>query len=214
MTLFQPIFIYTVAYEGSEADVASHVAPFLALNPLSTTLTPDVAFADLYTVTGNGKDSGVCIKDNNILGSGASLLAWNTTDLRSAYNIFSKLTADSRFSTSAMLLESYGLNGVRAVDPASTALAPKERERPILTTPVVWWAGNYAKTRDEAYAYAKSIRDALYTGVSLKRHAYVNYAVGDETVEEMYGYEKWRLEKLRQLKAKWDPQNTFKWYNP
>lgn len=44
--------------------------------------------------------------------------------------------------------------------------------------------------------------------------AYPNYANGDEPTEALYGYESWRLEKLRGLKAKYDPQNRFRFYNP
>lgn len=45
-------------------------------------------------------------------------------------------------------------------------------------------------------------------------NAYVNYAYGDETLEQMYGYEPWRLKKLRALKKKYDPENKFRFYNP
>lgn len=44
--------------------------------------------------------------------------------------------------------------------------------------------------------------------------AYVNYAFGDEPMEQIYGYEAWRLEKLRTAKAKYDPSNKFGYYNP
>ena len=43
---------------------------------------------------------------------------------------------------------------------------------------------------------------------------YINYAAGDEPLESIYGYEPWRLEKLRSLKAQYDPDNKFRYYNP
>lgn len=43
---------------------------------------------------------------------------------------------------------------------------------------------------------------------------YVNYAAGHESLESMYGYESWRLERLRALKAQYDPLNGFAYYNP
>ena len=43
---------------------------------------------------------------------------------------------------------------------------------------------------------------------------YLNYAFGDESLESMYGHEPWRLEKLRALKAQYDPENRFAYYNP
>jgi hypothetical protein len=43
---------------------------------------------------------------------------------------------------------------------------------------------------------------------------YVNYATGDEPLQAKYGYEQWRLERLRTLKAQWDPEGRFSHYHP
>jgi hypothetical protein len=105
---------------------------------------------------------------------------------------------------------------VREVDPASTALAPEEREYPVLASPVLWWEGDNEQTTMDAYAYASAMRNALYTGLDKtdkKRHCYVNYANGEERKPEMYGYDS-RLEKLAALKKEWDPKNKFGFYNP
>jgi FAD/FMN-containing dehydrogenase len=45
-------------------------------------------------------------------------------------------------------------------------------------------------------------------------HSYVNYAHGDEKLESLYGYEPWRLEKLRALKKEYDPKGKFSFYAP
>lgn len=47
-----------------------------------------------------------------------------------------------------------------------------------------------------------------------KPTTYVNYAFGTEPLEQMYGHEPWRLEKLRSLKNKYDPFGRFNYYNP
>lgn len=39
---------------------------------------------------------------------------------------------------------------------------------------------------------------------------YVNYAAGDETLEQIYGD---KLPRLASLKAKYDPDNVFKFYH-
>jgi hypothetical protein len=126
------------------------------------------------------------------------------------------LTADPRFNASITLLENYGVQGVRAVDPASTALALEEREYPVLASPVLWWDGGDARTTKDAYAYVNAMRDALYTDVdksNKKRHCYVNCANGDEQGPEMYGYDS-RLQKLAGLESEWDPKNRFGYYTP
>ena len=62
--------------------------------------------------------------------------------------------------------------------------------------------------------WAQKTRD-LWNAGQPKRlpTTYVNYAFGDESLESMYGYEPWRLERLRALKAQYDPNNRFAYYN-
>ncbi|KAF2036502.1 FAD-binding domain-containing protein [Setomelanomma holmii] len=211
-----PIVAYTVAYEGSEADAEPYAAQFKAIGPISTTVSTNVNYVELYTVTGNNLGSQACVRNDNILGAGTSLPAWDLVGVRKAFTIFGNLTADARFANSITLLENYGMQGVRAVDPATTALAPEERERPVLASPVLWWEGDNEKTTQDAYAYVSAMRNALYTGMdkaNQKRHCYVNYANGEEKKPEMYGYDA-RLEKLTALKKEWDPKNKFGFYNP
>ncbi|KAH7093198.1 hypothetical protein FB567DRAFT_544580 [Paraphoma chrysanthemicola] len=210
------VVAYTVAYEGSEDEAAKWAAQFAAVGPISTTTSTNVNYVDLYTVTGNSIDGQVCQRNKNGAGAGVSLPAWDLTGLRKAFTIFSKMTADPRFNSAITLLENYGMQGVRAVDSTTTALALEEREYPILASPVLWWEGVDEQTTKDADAYMIAIRNALYTGLdstSKKRHAYVNYANGDEPTQELYGYDS-RLEKLKELKKLWDPENRFGFYNP
>ncbi|KAF2261385.1 FAD-binding domain-containing protein [Lojkania enalia] len=212
-----PVFIYHVVIEGTESDLEPWAAPFKALSPISTTLSRDINYVELYTTTGNNLDSAVCKRNENILGSGVTLPKWDNAGLRKAYNIFSNMTADPRFKSSAVLFENYGMNGVQKIDPRSSAVAVEERMHPVLSTPIIWYEGDSEANHATAYTYASKIRDALYEGViqaNGKRHTYVNYAIGDEPKQEVYGYEDWRWEKLTGLKRTWDPMNRFRFYNP
>lgn len=199
-----PVVLYTVAYEGSQAQAEPYAARFIALGTILTKVDT-VNYVELYTVTGNNLTSQACTQNENVLGAGVSLPAWDIQGVRKAFEIFGEYTADPRFNTSITLMENYGMQGVRAVDPESTALAPEERELPILASAVIWWAGEDKETTKVAETYIHAMRDALYTGVdadsSKKRHCYVNYASGDELKPEVYGTENelalWISEKQR-----------------
>lgn len=59
------------------------------------------------------------------------------------------------------------------------------------------------------------MRKAVVEGSgSDKLHAYVNYATGEESLREVYGYEPWRQRKLKDLKKKYDPEGRFNFYVP
>ena len=49
---------------------------------------------------------------------------------------------------------------------------------------------------------------------SKQLRAYVNYAFGDESLPEMYGDEPWKMQRLRELKRKYDPKGRFNFYAP
>lgn len=43
---------------------------------------------------------------------------------------------------------------------------------------------------------------------------YINYARGNEDYREMYGFEQWRLQNLKNIKAKYDPKGKFSNFLP
>ena len=70
---------------------------------------------------------------------------------------------------------------------------------------------------DAAETWAKETWDIWNAGQpSRPPKTYVNYAQGHdyETLESIYGYEPWRLHRLRSLKATYDPENRFRFYVP
>lgn len=70
---------------------------------------------------------------------------------------------------------------------------------------------------DAAEAWAQENRRLWNAGQPKRQpRTYVNYSQGKdyETLQSLYGYEPWRLDKLRSLKAKYDPQNRFRYFAP
>ena len=67
----------------------------------------------------------------------------------------------------------------------------------------------------KAIAFGENFRQALHKADgSAELHTYVNYAHGDETLQEMYGYDAWRAARLKTLKEKYDPEGRFDFYAP
>ncbi|KAF1977347.1 hypothetical protein BU23DRAFT_564869 [Bimuria novae-zelandiae CBS 107.79] len=187
-----PVVVYTISYEGTEAEAAPYFAYFQAIGPIVVQPATDVDYVSLYTVTQNSLDSIACTRNKNAMGSGASLPVWNTT-------------------AALFLLENYGMQGVRAVDASSTSLSLEERQYPIIANLTIWWEGIAAKDTADAMAYGEQIRQAFFAGLpaGAKKHTYVNYAVGTEGFNQMYGYDAPRVNKLKALKKRLDPKNRF-----
>ncbi|KAF1968485.1 FAD-binding domain-containing protein [Bimuria novae-zelandiae CBS 107.79] len=210
-----PLVQYSLACDGAASELETRAAPFLALNPITANLTTNVTHADIHRTLGAGRDIYACSKGTNQAMSGISLSRYNTAGVHKAYTLATTMSADPRFPNSAVLLENYGMDAVREVDTNAMALAPEERERPILATPLIHYVGDDEDTKAQAAVWLKDLTDALYEGVAeAERHAYVNYATGNESVPEIYGREEWRLERLRGLKQTWDPENKFRFFLP
>lgn len=76
-------------------------------------------------------------------------------------------------------------------------------------------AGYPNSTLDSAAnAWLGTATAALHsTGGFEKPAVYMNYAQGTEGLGALYGYEEWRLERLKALKKKYDPEGVFSGYH-
>lgn len=125
------------------------------------------------------------------------------------FDIFGSVPLELR--DSLMFTEGYPTNRVKEIDPNSTAYP--ERASEFLISPLMSYLPN-ASLDALADDFNGRIRHALLGGDRSKLVAYANYARGDESMEEMYGRESWRLEKLRRLKKEYDPLGRFNFFAP
>ena len=209
-----PVIAYQLSFLGTAAEVEPYVARFRQAGPLSVDFVENVPYKDYYIVTNNGYNQTACQIDQNISGYAVSLPNYNKTAMRRTFEIFSEFTADETF-TSFWLLESYGSRGVKAVDYATSAIPNADRDLAVLTVPITWWNGSDAQTKAKADHYGKLIRSTLAEGADKtaeNAHIYLNYAMGGESLQQVYGKEP--LPKLMALKKKYDPANRFGFYVP
>lgn len=81
-------------------------------------------------------------------------------------------------------------------------------------SPVVTYAPD-PKLDKVAEDFGRELRNILHRSTGTDElYAYINYAIGDESLQSMYGYRGWRVAKLKTLKRQLDPLNKFKYYAP
>ncbi|KAF2756099.1 FAD-binding domain-containing protein [Pseudovirgaria hyperparasitica] len=209
---------FKVQYEGTDAQAAPFRAPFEALEPLSTTTETVTEYSKLHDAMGFGEDSvgGQRTFDVNVIT--ASLLRFDPQAMRKFYDIISEHARTPGAGTSFGMLEVYASNGAKEVPADSTAVPPEERRSNILIGGLLVHDIGNAEQAELAWSVGSKLRAALVEGIDVAKHgkpgSYVNYANGEQSVEEMYGHEPWRLEKLRDLKQRYDPERRFRFYAP
>ncbi|KAI2602122.1 FAD binding domain-containing protein [Hypoxylon sp. NC1633] len=208
----EPIFELFIHYVGTHAQAAPYLKPFEVLDPLYTNQS-SMPYPDVLDATGTGMNSPMCQEGHTNMQFPFGLLKHNITATRQIYDYYANITkTQPLFKQAIVVFEAYSLPGVQAVDPASTAFP--HRDDHILCDVLVTYDPN-PSLDEQAIAIGKQITKFWADGQpGREKHTYVNYAFGDEPLEQMYGHEPWRLRRLRAAKAKYDPHNAFGFYNP
>lgn len=133
-----------------------------------------------------------------------------TRRIHDSYAAFIAQHPDARSST--VLYEVFAQQAyTRVKDPAATAYADRGRANILVLLQGIFTDPAVGPAVD---AWARPWRDAIArTSGYPRQYVYMNYAHGDEPLEAMYGYEPWRLERLRKLKARYDPHGYFNHFN-
>ncbi|TGO68135.1 hypothetical protein BOTNAR_0029g00030 [Botryotinia narcissicola] len=208
-----PVLWFGIIYNGSPEIATRYAKPFHDIGPLSVQ-TGQGSLHDLAVVTFQDADGPGCAYGMTSLRYPTGLKSYNVTAVRQVYNeIDSTFRKVPEIAGSFFLLEGYSTHAVKAIDAASTAFP--HRDDNILVTSYVMYAPD-SNIDPIAKELGEKVRKYLLDGSEDPEHlrAYVNYANGDESLQAIYGWETWRLEKLKKLKAQWDPKNTMRYYVP
>ncbi|KIA75511.1 hypothetical protein HK57_00010 [Aspergillus ustus] len=208
----EAIIWWTFAYAGTQSEAQPYLTPFDELNPLST-INGNVPFPQVPDVQGTGVHNTTCGKGLSRITGPAGLQVYNITTQRQIYDLFNQnINAHPELNASGVVMEGYSVAGVRRVESDSSAYPFRDdyllvqstityEPNPLLDPIAIEWAENNRRLWNEGQP-------------TRQPRAYVNYASGRETLEEIYGHEPWRLRRLRKLKAKYDPEGRFSYYNP
>ena len=202
-------------YQSPSGVPSEHTKPFLALSPMVHT-TGISTLPDFAAVAMLSMDGPYCIHGTSSLRYPVSTVNYTLSAMEDAMSALAQVEPD--LSSSGMIFEAYSLHAVQKVPVPSTAFP--DRENGLLIAAVMLWNPSglspveQESIAERAAVHGSKMRNAVAQGNGGKLHAYVNYANGDESLEAMYGYDGWRLDKLRALKDDYDPLKRFSWYAP
>ncbi|TVY40372.1 FAD-linked oxidoreductase [Lachnellula occidentalis] len=206
----QTEIVANMAYAGPQDEALRAMAPVLALQPVFTNLT-SVSWKNLNTATSFGLDAVIC-EPNGIRSIYSAAL--RTLSAESSISAFEKLSdfyakyPEGRGT--AISLESFPPQKVREIADSSSAY-PWRQTATYLLVELSWQPGS--TVGDASKALALDLRkDFAATSGYPDLSVYVNYAHGDEKLEQIYSAEK--LPRLAALKKTWDPENLFAFNNP
>ncbi|KAL7755588.1 hypothetical protein ACKLNR_014686 [Fusarium oxysporum f. sp. zingiberi] len=207
----EAIIAWTFVFAGSRSAARHVLAPFDDLGALSTH-EENLYYPQLFDALGSGLKSDMCQPGRAHIVSTVGLLQFNVTAQRKIYNLFNqKVAQHPELNQTRVLHEGYSVDKVQSAPCDASSYAYREENLLMYfdATPNV-----HSDLLQFTKQWAKETRD-LWNGGQPERlpTTYVNYAFGDESAESMYGYESWRLERLRALKGYYDPKERFRFYN-
>ncbi|KAI4219649.1 MAG: hypothetical protein LQ349_008293 [Xanthoria aureola] len=205
----EAVLAWGFEYAGPAADAEKLLGPFNAIEAFQVGSTEAS-----YPII-SGADNTECPGAKRAISS-VMTLEYNITTERTLYNLFNKKIAEyPDLALSAYLWhEGYSTAGVQAIPSESTAYPHREENHLLVFFSEIPEGSGLS---DAAEAWAEENRRLWNAGQPHRQpQTYVNYAQGKnyETLQSIYGYEPWRLDKLRSLKAKYDPQNRFRYFEP
>ncbi|TGJ83285.1 hypothetical protein E0Z10_g5504 [Xylaria hypoxylon] len=210
----KPIIYLWVIQEGATSVDSIYTKPFHDLGPATTDIGSGT-YLDVPRWVGWDNDAAPCqhvgLANTRFP---IDIQSYNVQSMRKAYDLFTDVTKKTpELNGSFFLFEGYPLQGVKAIPSESTAYA--FREDNLLISPVVSWVPSGSDVAQKATDFGKRLRQILYEGTGKSElHSYVNYAFGDETPQNWYGYEQHRQQRLLRLKNKYDPDRKFSFYAP
>ncbi|KAI1112706.1 hypothetical protein F5Y14DRAFT_463082 [Nemania sp. NC0429] len=196
-------------YAGPAAEAEELLAPFNAIGAVAEN-TYDASYPVIADFT-----AGDCAAGRYAISSALSL-QWNATAERALYDHY--LANVARYpelgATAYLWHEGYATAAYQAIPSDSTAYPHREENHIMFFATSVPEGSGLLATANRWAKESTDIWNAGQPGREPK--VYVNYARGHdyETLGSIYGREPWRLERLRALKAAYDPANRFRFYVP
>lgn len=199
-------------FEGQPNRAEEYQTAYQAVGPINVD-SKEVTYPDIPALMYLSRDDICCIRNKfSVQRAPIGLDKYNIQAQRAVFDSFNNLTSIPAFASALFLNEGFAVKAVKDVPADSTAFP--DRHNDLLLSPMIIYEEDQSLDA-QALEAAHEMRRILQAGSGSEQSTtYVNYADGTETKEEIYGFEPWRLERLRALKRAYDPQERFSFYAP
>jgi hypothetical protein len=219
-----PVLIHNVVFNGPLSGIKEWSRRYHELDGVDV-VREEGTYLDISRWIQIDAESLVCNLQDYMPGAGVmrfpvDVPAYNITALQLTVKRFVEmLAAGPEWTGSFFMIEQFSSHAVREKNNGESAYAGREDK--LLIAPAFFFPSVDVETgvknkelEEKATAYGEELRGYLVDGTRSTGggHAYVNYAYGGESLEEIYGKD--GLERLLGLKRKYDPHNRFRYYAP
>ncbi|KAL1980340.1 hypothetical protein VTN96DRAFT_4243 [Rasamsonia emersonii] len=180
------------------------------------------AFASLYAAgpemdgtstlpynTWNAAGDSFCVKGGRKAAYGASTNNMDPTTWRAIWDEYTTFLQTPNTGNTSVLVECYSVEKAESIGATAPASYPFRNVK-CHAIAIPWYADPSLDAA--ANVFGAKVRDLIRSSDGLAANSsYINFAHGDDPLQNVYGDS---LEKLRALKAKYDPLNRFGYWFP
>ncbi|KAH8750850.1 FAD binding domain protein [Diaporthe sp. PMI_573] len=209
-----PVIELLLFSEGTAEEAEQYLSLYRAIGPKNSTVV-GTEYPEFSKHMRFSKQDPACLEGQlTVQRFPANLELYNIATQKELLVKFGDLVAANPFlGNSFYIFENYGYIAVKDVPDESTAYP--DRFNGYLIAPCLIYTNSTPENDEIARQGGEELRSIAVGGrEDGKLYAYVNYANGYETLEELYGHDPWRLEKLRSTKKAYDPDSRLRFYAP
>ncbi|KAJ6036379.1 hypothetical protein N7540_000658 [Penicillium herquei] len=209
---YTPVFMVTPFYlSGGNTSTATAEAREAFSSVFTLGPEEDTTTWTAYNEVNAGSGS-FCVSGDRKVSYGSAQAQLDPTTWRSIYNEYTDFLTEqggSNVGGSLVLMEAYSLQTAESMGDSSSAYAWRSTNR-FNTVATAWYTDSSLDAI--ANSWAGKVRDDWRATSGLETNStYINFAFGDETLDDIYGQ---NVPQLRDLKAQYDPENKFDQFFP
>ncbi|KAI5916969.1 hypothetical protein F4810DRAFT_120928 [Camillea tinctor] len=201
----EPVIECVVFFNGGREDAEAYFKPLLDAGPSVNT----AKVRSWSEVNGAVASPSAAAAARKIQGSANFVMPLDVKNVQAAFDTFFAFVREKKLQQgSAVMWEVVPYDKIREVDSAATAFSAR-REMYQISTLFQW--DDQTLDKEVREFNASLVKTLKSTGIGSGVQGYNNYDGLELTLEEAYGE---NLERLREVKRKYDPNNVFSKWHP